>query len=154
MVLVKAYYPHGLMNLYKCPYCNSVIHKNDVEVLLQTNFKVRSPFLEELRISMRQVLNNAEQIIFLGYSLPPDDSDYRIMFKTCKNVKKVGIVLFDSRMNPNKFYRESKLNRTKYDGNEKNSVTEFNKAFCEDKTYFNFGGFEKAIDLVLDFYKN
>lgn len=129
VVLLKAFFPHGLMNsfkcpkcarhslylgnqleikevsksidyskdkpLYKCPNCGTEISAKDFNVLVQSNFKERNSFLEETRIKMFCELESAEKLVFIGYSMPQDDVDYRTFFKSLNNVKEVHVVLKD-----------------------------------------------------------
>lgn len=129
VVLLKAFYPHGLMNSFKCPKCarhslylgnqlkikevsksidynkNEPLYKcmscgteisaKDFNVLVQSNFKERNSFLEETRIKMFCELESAERLVFIGYSMPQDDIDYRTFFKSLNNVNKVYVVLYD-----------------------------------------------------------
>lgn len=129
VVLLKAFFPHGLMNSFKCPKCarhslylgkqlkikdacNSIdyieneplykcmscgteISAKDFNVLVQSNFKERNSFLEETRIKMFCELESAEKLVFIGYSMPQDDVDYRTFFKSLNNVKEVHVVLKD-----------------------------------------------------------
>lgn len=130
VVLLKAFYPHGLMNsfkcpkcarhslylgnqleikevsksidynknepLYKCPNCGAEISAKDFNVLMQSNFKERNSFLEETRIKMFCELESAEKLVFIGYSMPQDDVDYRTFFKSLNNAEKVYVVLKDN----------------------------------------------------------
>ncbi len=129
VVLLKAFYPHGLMNsfkcpkcarhslylgnqleikevsksidyskdkpLYKCPNCGAEISAKDFNILVQSNFKERNSFLEETRIKMFCELESAEKLVFIGYSMPQDDVDYRTFFKSLNNVKGAHVVLHD-----------------------------------------------------------
>lgn len=129
VVLLKAFFPHGLMNSFKCPkcarhslylgkqlkikdVCNSIdyikneplykcmscgteISAKNFNVLVQSNFKERNSFLEETRIKMFCELESAEKLVFIGYSMPQDDIDYRTFFKSLNNVKEVHVVLKD-----------------------------------------------------------
>lgn len=129
VVLLKAFYPHGLMNsfkcpkcarhslylgsqleikevsksidyskdkpLYKCPNCGAEISAKDFNALVQSNFKERNSFLEETRIKMFCELESAEKLVFIGYSMPQDDVDYRTFFKSLNNVKEAHVVLHD-----------------------------------------------------------
>ena len=45
---------------------------------MQTSFKTSGPpFIEEIQREMRVVVEAADHIVFMGYSLPPDDVTYR-----------------------------------------------------------------------------
>ena len=45
---------------------------------MQSNFKARPPsFIEEIKREMRVIVKKAQHVVLLGYSLPPDDVEYR-----------------------------------------------------------------------------
>lgn len=128
VVLTKAYFPHGLMNLFKCPkcarhsfylgdlkkeklfdlnysednkdgyvcpYCKEKVTAYDFDVLIQSNFKTRNAYFEELRLRMFSEMETAENLVFIGYSMPNDDLDYKTFFKSLNNVKNIYILLKD-----------------------------------------------------------
>ena len=48
---------------------------------MQSSFKSRPPpFLDEIKRDLRVAVQNADHIVLMGYSLPPDDVDYRAFF--------------------------------------------------------------------------
>ena len=48
---------------------------------MQSNFKsAPPPYIEEIQRDLRAVVQEADHIVFMGYSLPPDDVDYRAFF--------------------------------------------------------------------------
>jgi hypothetical protein len=48
---------------------------------MQSSFKPRPPsFIEEIQRGLRATTMQASHIIFMGYSLPPDDVTYRAFF--------------------------------------------------------------------------
>lgn len=48
---------------------------------MQSSFKARPPsFIEEIQRDLRATTMQADHIIFMGYSLPPDDVTYRAFF--------------------------------------------------------------------------
>ena len=50
------------------------------QIVMQSNFKsAPPPFIEEIQRDPRR-LQEADHIVFMGYSLPPDDVDYRAFF--------------------------------------------------------------------------
>ncbi len=50
-------------------------------MIMQTNFKQPPPsFIEEIQRAMRVVVQDADHIVLMGYSLPPDDVAYRAFF--------------------------------------------------------------------------
>lgn len=129
--------------LYKCPYCGKEIYSKDFDILSQSNFKVRNSFLEEIRLSMTQELRTADTIVFVGYSMPNDDVDYKTMFKTLNsNAKKVYVVLFDND-SPNEFISYSELN-----AKAKETVRNFDEVFA-DKAKYNMSGVPNAFGELL-----
>lgn len=172
--LLKAYYPHGLMNLYKCPscskhslymgnltidsvlkrmkkskiykcpYCGTVITHFDFDVLVQSNFKTRNSFLEELNLSIETEIQKADKIIFIGYSLPPDDIDKRVIFKAyCRN-KDIYVVLLDNQHLVNEFIPSNQVI------SDKPEIKHFKDVFeKQNHLYFNLAGFPSAIDPIL-----
>ncbi len=129
--------------LYYCPYCKKGIYNNDFDILAQSNFKVRNSFLEETRLSMMQELNNAKNLVFIGYSMPPDDVDYKTMFKSLNGTtKKVYVVLYSENAK-NEFVKYDELNQ-----HDKEKVKTFNDIF-KDKVYYNMAGVPSAFDEIL-----
>jgi hypothetical protein len=50
---------------------------------MQSSFKPRPPsFIEEIQRDLRATTMRADHIIFMGYSLPPDDVTYRAFFSS------------------------------------------------------------------------
>ena len=48
---------------------------------MQSSFKEPPPpFLDEIERDLRVAVRNADHIVLMGYSLPPDDVDYRAFF--------------------------------------------------------------------------
>ncbi|HPQ38593.1 MAG TPA: hypothetical protein PLW97_13200, partial [Synergistaceae bacterium] len=48
---------------------------------MQSNFKPRpASFIDEIKRDLRVATNAANHIIFMGYSFPPDDVEYRAFF--------------------------------------------------------------------------
>ncbi len=182
VVLTKVYYPHGLMNLFKCPKCarhsiyfddfhiNSIINKlhyseektlytcpycgaevseKDFDVLIQSNFKTRNAYLEENRIRMYNELEDAENLVFIGYSMPPDDVDYKTFFKSLYKLKNVYVVLYDKN-NPHEF-KKADLNSV---GNG-TTIERFREVFKGKNIdlYYNTQGFPNAADAILEIIK-
>lgn len=184
VILTKAYFPHGLMNsfrcpncarhslylgeldikstcdsldyrsdktLYKCINCSGEISTNDFNVLIQSNFKTRNAFLEETRIKMFCELESAERLVFIGYSLPPDDTDYRTFFKSLCNVKEVYVVLKDDK--PTYGFKKIK------DENDLVGYSESTKSAAKrylstaNEIYLNTAGFPEAAADVLNIAK-
>lgn len=184
VVLTKAYFPHGLMNsfkcpkcarhslfldnlhlkdlygkldydsakeLYKCVNCSSKITAKDFNVLVQSNFKTRNAFLEETRIKMFCELESAERLVFIGYSLPEDDTDYRTFFKSLCSVKEVYIVLKDD-ISSNGFRKVSgNEDLVGYSENTQNTIKRYLAAFNE--VYVNTDGFPNAANAIFKIAK-
>ena len=175
VVLLKAFYPHGLMNsfkcpkcarhslylgsqleikevsksidyskdkpLYKCPNCGAEISAKDFNALVQSNFKERNSFLEETRIKMFCELESAEKLVFIGYSMPQDDVDYRTFFKSLNNVKEVYVVLYDK--NSHGFKRISRGDDLRVYSSETRKATE-NYLSAFKQVFLNTEGFPNA----------
>lgn len=68
----------GLVDAIQCAYCGALTELKNTPMLMQSNFKgPNPPFVEEIQRDMRIALENAEHIVLLGYTLPPDDVIYR-----------------------------------------------------------------------------
>jgi hypothetical protein len=53
---------------------------------MQSSFKSPPPsFIEEIQRDMRAIVMHARHIVFMGYSLPADDVDYRALFAACSH---------------------------------------------------------------------
>lgn len=181
VVLLKAFFPHGLMNSFKCPKCarhslylgkqlkikdacNSIdyikneplykcmscgteISAKDFNVLVQSNFKERNSFLEETRIKMFCELESAEKLVFIGYSMPQDDIDYRTFFKSLNNVKEVHVVLKDK--NSHDFKQISKGDDfSNYSDDTRTAIGNYLSVFKD--IYLNTKGFPDAADDILE----
>lgn len=182
VVLLKAFYPHGLMNsfkcpkcarhslylgekleiknlcksmdfskdtpLYKCPNCSTEISAKDFNVLVQSNFKDRNSFLEETRIKMFCELESAERLVFIGYSMPQDDIDYRTFFKSLNNAEKVYVVLKDNDYAHDfkEISNDDDLNN--YSDETKTAIGNYLSVFKH--IYLNTHGFPDAADDILN----
>ncbi|MCR4661939.1 MAG: hypothetical protein K5765_08105 [Clostridia bacterium] len=177
ILLTKCYYPHGAMNLFKCPscakhsfylgelnldsvvkkldygknaklyscpFCNGDISSDDFDVLVQSNFKIRNAFLEEIRLSMIKELRNAKRLIFIGYSMPNDDVDFITYYKSLSNVNEVLVVLFDKKETRNQFVSYNQLT-----DEQKGIANNFNIAFGERAKYY-LKGVSDAFNAILD----
>lgn len=181
VVLLKAFFPHGLMNsfkcpkcarhslylgekleikkvsksinynlnkkLYNCPSCGAEISAKDFNVLVQSNFKERNSFLEETRIKMFCELESAEKMVFIGYSMPQDDIDYRTFFKSLNNVKEVHVVLYDE--NSHDFKQISKGDDlSNYSDETRTAIGNYLSVFKD--IYLNTKGFPDAANDILE----
>ena len=68
----------GKVDARACVHCETLTYAHHTPVVMQTSFKAPPPpFLEEIQREMRVVVQKAEHIVLMGYSLPPDDITYR-----------------------------------------------------------------------------
>ena len=64
-----------------CVHCQTLTYAHHTQTLMQSSFKgPPPPFLEEIKRDLRVAVQNAGHIVLMGYSLPPDDVDYRAFF--------------------------------------------------------------------------
>ena len=69
---------HGEVDARACVHCGTLTYAHHTQITMQSNFKSPPPpFLEEIKRDLRVAVQNADHIILMGYSLPPDDVDYR-----------------------------------------------------------------------------
>ena len=193
-MLVKAYFPHGLMNMYKCPgcgrhslymgeagekrlqldavnkgtgkedvyvcpYCGSKIGRLDFEALAQSNFKVRSPYLEELRLAFYDELAQADRIVFIGYSLPDDDIELRTIMKAYCQDAEIYVVALGKTPQQSKFVEASSTNVPYDDGPDADNacyftVKRFKDAFKTNRLFFNLAGFPSSVNEILDLVRH
>ena len=68
----------GEVDARACVHCQTLTYAHHTQTLMQSNFKSPPPpFLEEIKRDLRVAIQNADHIILMGYTLPPDDVDYR-----------------------------------------------------------------------------
>ena len=68
----------GDVDARACVHCRTLTYAHHTQIIMQTNFKgPPPPFLEEIKRDLRVAIQQADHIIFMGYTLPPDDEDYR-----------------------------------------------------------------------------
>jgi hypothetical protein len=71
----------GKVDARKCLHCGTLTYAHHTQVVMQSSFKPRPPsFIEEIQRDLRATTMRASHIIFMGYSLPPDDVTYRAFF--------------------------------------------------------------------------
>ena len=72
---------HGRVDARTCVHCGELTFAGNATLMMQSNFKSPPPpFMEEMQREMRVVVQNADHIVLMGYSLPPDDVTYRAFF--------------------------------------------------------------------------
>ena len=68
----------GRVDARACVHCETLTYAHHTPLVRQTSFKTTPPpFLEEIQREMRVVVQKANHIVFMGYSLPLDDVTYR-----------------------------------------------------------------------------
>ena len=71
----------GEVDARACVHCQTLTYAHHTRTLMQSSFKGSPPpFLEEIKRDLRVAVQNADHIVLMGYSLPPDDVDYRAFF--------------------------------------------------------------------------
>ena len=64
-----------------CVHCQTLTYAHHTQTIMQSSFKGQPPpFLDEIKRDLRVAVQNANHIVLMGYSLPPDDVDYRAFF--------------------------------------------------------------------------
>jgi hypothetical protein len=76
----------GGVDARACLHCGTLTFAQHTQTVMQSSFKSPPPsFIEEIQRELRATTMHAKHIVFLGYSLPPDDVDYRSLFAaTCQ----------------------------------------------------------------------
>ena len=99
----------------------------------------------EIQKKMRLEIENAERIIFVGYSLPADDFEYRTMFLSKNKDKEIYVVTF----------QEGGLNEwLPYDKiTNKDGIETFYNLFGKG-TQFNCAGFPNAKNSIIQVLKS
>ena len=71
----------GEVDARACEHCGTLTYAHHTRTAMQSNFKgPPPPFVEEIRRDLRTLVQHAEHIVLMGYSLPPDDVEYRAFF--------------------------------------------------------------------------
>lgn len=83
----------GEIDARECVHCETLTYAHHTTTEMQSSFKGRPPaFIEEIQRELRVIIKDAQHIVLMGYSLPPDDFIYRAFFAahrsdTARNVK-------------------------------------------------------------------
>lgn len=68
----------GEVDARACVHCGTLTYAHHTPLVTQTSVKSRPPpFLDEIQRDMRVVVEDADHVVLMGYSLPPDDVTYR-----------------------------------------------------------------------------
>ena len=71
----------GEVDARACVHCQTLTYAHHTQTIMQSSFKEPPPpFLDEIKRDLRVAVQNAGHIVLMGYSLPPDDVDYRAFF--------------------------------------------------------------------------
>jgi hypothetical protein len=71
----------GKVDARGCLHCGTLTYAHHTQAVMQSSFKPIPPsFIEEIQRDLRATTMQADHIIFMGYSLPPDDVTYRAFF--------------------------------------------------------------------------
>lgn len=149
----RNYTEHFVMNnknKYKCSHCRNTLSLENSAMLLQTNYKIKAPYIEEIQRSMRVAINEAERLIFIGYSLPSDDIEYKSIFRIGnKNNKQVYVVLYHQD-SPNEFISATEAMSRCHNSDTENSIKRYCDIFGESNVRVNLAGFPNASQKIMD----
>ncbi|MEI6986499.1 MAG: hypothetical protein WCK65_10245 [Rhodospirillaceae bacterium] len=77
----KAKWENGRVDARACLHCGTLTFTHHTQTVMQSSFKQTPPsFIDEIQRDLRALVMKADHIIFMGYSLPPDDVSYRSFF--------------------------------------------------------------------------
>ena len=141
---------------YKCQHCGQKLTTADSSMLLQTPLKKKASYIEEIQRDMRLRLSEAEKIVFVGYSLPADDIEYRSVFvaNNARQKKQIYVVLYKEK-EPSKWFKAndiSKMAGDKSDGTRKiiETIKRYTDLFGKENVRVNLAGFPAAADSVIE----
>jgi hypothetical protein len=150
-ILIKNLYESNCESKIKCDYCES----NEVKYELRPII-IAPTFLKELNsIPLRNIwqsafheLSNANEIVFIGYSFPDADFEFRYLLKKAINPEaRIKVVLHQSD-NPEVISKGLKRTSKKILENITSKLNlpseRYNSFFSSNKIEFNYEGFEKA----------
>ena len=71
----------GMVDARACLHCHTITTTEHTQTVMQSSFKQTPPsFIDEIQRDLRAIVMQADHVILMGYSLPPDDVDYRAFF--------------------------------------------------------------------------
>jgi hypothetical protein len=91
----------GKVDARQCLHCGTITYAHHTQTVMQSSFKPQPPsFIEEIQRDLRASAMQADHVILLGYSMPPDDVTYRAFFaarrqKTGDDAVRCTVVNFD-----------------------------------------------------------
>lgn len=84
----------GFYDAIACSFCGAKTELKDTPLVMQTPVKANiQPVLRIIKADLNACLENAEHLIFMGYSLPVDDMVWRSVLLARKGKVKVSVVL-------------------------------------------------------------
>ena len=134
---------------YKCSHCNKKLSLENSAMLLQTNYKIKSPSLEQIQRSMRVALNNCDRIIFIGYSLPSDDVEYNSLLRISNANKKEAYVVLYVDNGENRFVSADEASK-KCDKDTEEIIKRFTNIFGKENVKVNLAGFPNVASEVIE----
>ncbi len=79
----------GKVDARACVHCKTLTYAHHTQMIMQSNFKSPPPpFLDEIKRDLRIAVQDADHIVLMGYTLPPDDVDYRAFFAARRRRRK------------------------------------------------------------------
>lgn len=85
---------HGRYDVISCLYCDAKTELKDTMLVMQSAVKSNAPpALRIIQSDINASLQHAKHIIFMGYSLPPDDMVWRSILLARKGDVKVSVVV-------------------------------------------------------------
>lgn len=80
----------GIIDARACLHCRTLTYAHHTQTVMQSSFKSPPPsFIDEIQRDLRAAAMQTDHIIFMGYSLPPDDVTYRAFFSArCQRERK------------------------------------------------------------------
>ncbi|MDE2989774.1 MAG: hypothetical protein OXU21_01730 [Chloroflexota bacterium] len=140
----RAAWNGGKVDARACVHCDALTFAHHTPLVTQTNLKtVPPPFLEEIQREMRVVVQGADHIVLLGYSLPSDDVVYRAFLaaRTRRDERvRCSVVTRDSRSASGWTYLDAGVRRTGLP----NAVASAESLFGAENVRFHGGGFPAA----------
>lgn len=85
----KEEWRNGNIDVVYCRWCHHETNSTDHTLIMQTLYKRQFPyFIQEIHMERKIYLEHAKHIIFLGYSLPADDTVYRTLLTSVLGERK------------------------------------------------------------------
>ena len=135
----------GRVDARACVHCGTLTSAYDTQLIMQSNFK-RSPppFIEEIERDLRVLVQQADHIVFMGYSLPRDDVEYRAFFAARRQRKESRPVKCSVVVGQHADYRRwrrfSDIKLSDLDERERNTLKTAREIFEKENVYFYGGG--------------